>query len=199
MWSLTIANFTNSTGTDITLQKSVKLMRAITFCSTITPDYRYDKIVIDSIGNVYCPNKVCSDTLCVHKKTFHSLEWSDCQCPQCKSTCQMCINPLELPIVPSVLKFQQRIFFFKETQKSFQDVIGDGYCSTCTNQKCAYLSTNKKSSFYGCKKFNACSNLLNFPFADWKPTFSFFGRDRTHYFARKTSSDWEREKPSSFL
>ena len=36
-------------------------------------------------------------------------------------------------------------------------------------------------------------------FKDQKPTIMLFGRDGTHCFARKTSCDYEKEKPSPFL
>ena len=65
--------------------------------------------------------------------------------------------------------------------------------------KCVYISTNKTTSFYDCKKCKACCNVLNIPFRDQKPTIMLFGGDGTHCFARKTSRDYEKEKPSQFL
>ena len=75
--NLTIAKFTVSTRTDITFQTSVKLLRAFTIYSTFTRDCRYDKSNFNFFGNVFCQDKICSGILCVHKKTFHSLERSD--------------------------------------------------------------------------------------------------------------------------
>ena len=49
-------------------------------------------------------------------------------------------------------------------------IIGDVYCPTCRNEKCVYLSTNKTTSFYDCKKCKACLNVLNIPIKDQKPT-----------------------------
>ena len=80
-----------------------------------------------------------------------------------------------------------------------QETIGDVYCPTCRNEKCVYISTNKATSFYDCKKCKACCNVLNIPFRDQKPTIMLFGGDGTHCFARKTSRDYEKEKPSPFL
>ena len=40
---------------------------------------------------------------------------------------------------------------------------------------------------------------MNDPFKDQKPTIMLFGGDGTHYFAGKTSRDYEKEKPSPFL
>ena len=73
------------------------------------------------------------------------------------------------------------------------------YCPTCRNEKCAYISTNKTTSFFDCKKCKACCHVLNIPFKDQKPTIMLFGGDGTHCFARKTSRDYEKEKPSLFL
>ena len=80
-----------------------------------------------------------------------------------------------------------------------RETIGDVYCPTCRNQKCVYISTNKTTRFYDCKKCKACCNVLNIPFKDQKPTIMLFGGDDTHCFARKTSRDYEKEKPSPFL
>ena len=81
-----------------------------------------------------------------------------------------------------------------------RETIGDAHCSTCRDEKCVYISTNKPTSFYDynkCKK--ACCNVLNIHFKDQKPTIMFFGGDGTHCFASKTSRDYEKENPSSFL
>ena len=75
--------------------------------------------------------------------------------------------------------------------------IRDEYCPTCRNEKCVYLSTNKTTSFYNCKKCKACCHVLNIPFKDQKPKIMLFGGDGTHCFARKSSPDYE--KPSPFI
>ena len=80
-----------------------------------------------------------------------------------------------------------------------QETIGDVYCPTCRNEKSVYLSTNKTTSFYDCKKCKACCNALNITFMDQKPTTMLFGGDGTHCFAKKTSRDYEKEKPSPCL
>ena len=80
-----------------------------------------------------------------------------------------------------------------------RETIGDVYCPTCRNEKCVYLSTNKITSFYDCKKCKACCNNLNNPFKDQKPTIMLFGGDGTHCFAKKSSRDYEKGKPSTFL
>ena len=80
-----------------------------------------------------------------------------------------------------------------------REIVGDVYRPTCRNEKCVYLSTNKTTSFYDCKKCKACCNVLNILFKDQKPTIMLFGGDGTHCFARKTSRDYEKGKPSPFL
>ena len=72
-----IVKFKIYTRTDITLQTSVKKLRAITICSAFTPDCGYDNSPIILIGDVYCPNTKCLVKLCLHKKTFQYLGRSD--------------------------------------------------------------------------------------------------------------------------
>ena len=78
-----------------------------------------------------------------------------------------------------------------------RETIGDVFCPLCRNEKCVYLSTNKRTSFHDRKKCKACCHVSNNPFKDQKPAIMLFGGDRTHCFARKTSRDYE--KPSLFL
>ena len=78
-----------------------------------------------------------------------------------------------------------------------QETIGDVYCPKCRNEKCVYISTDKTTSFYDCKKCKACCHVLIIPFKDQKPTIMLFGGDGTHCSARKTSRDYE--KPSPFF
>ena len=80
-----------------------------------------------------------------------------------------------------------------------QETIRDVYCPTFRNEKCVYISTKKTTSFHDCKKCEAYCHVLNIPFKDQKPTIMLFGSDGTHCFARKTSRDYEKEKPSPFL
>ena len=42
-----------------------------------------------------------------------------------------------------------------------RETIGDVYCPTCRKEKCVYISTNKTTSFYDCKKCKACCHVLN--------------------------------------
>ena len=49
-----------------------------------------------------------------------------------------------------------------------RETIGDVHCPTCRNEKRVYISTNKTTSFYDCKKCKACCNVLNILFKDQK-------------------------------
>ena len=80
-----------------------------------------------------------------------------------------------------------------------RESIGDVYCPTCRNEKCVYFSTNKTTTFYDCEKCKVCCHVLNIPSRDQKPTIMLFGGDGTHCFARKTSREYEKEKPSPYL
>ena len=80
-----------------------------------------------------------------------------------------------------------------------RETIGDVFCPTCRNEKCAYISAKKTTSFYDCKKCKACCNVLNISFKDQKPSIMLFGGDGTHCLARKRSRDYEKEKPCPFL
>ena len=97
--------------------------------------------------------------------------------------------------------FQSTKFRRKElcVDNKVRETVGDVYCPTCRKEKCVYISTNKTTSFYGCKRCKTCYNVLNIPFKDQKLTIMLFGGDGTHCFARKTSPDYEKEKPSPFL
>ena len=99
------------------------------------------------------------------------------------------------------IPFQSTKFRKKElcVDNKIRETIGDVYCPSCRNEKCVYISTNKTTSFYGCKKCKACCSVLNIPFTEQKPTIMLFGGDGTHCFARRTSRDYEKEKPSPFL
>ena len=95
--------------------------------------------------------------------------------------------------------FQSTKFGKKElcVDNKVREIVGDVYCLTCRNENCVYISTNKTTSLYDCKKCKACCHALNIPFKDQKPTIMLFGGDGTHCIARKTSSD--HEKPSPFF
>ena len=87
------------------------------------------------------------------------------------------------------VSFQSTKYVKKEMCVDIIQTIGDVYCPTCRNEKCVNISTNKKNSFYDCKKCKACGLVLNIPFKliFQKLTINLFGGDGTHCFATKTS------------
>ena len=110
--TLTTVKLTISTGTDITLQTSVKQIRAITMYSAFTPDCGNDNSTIILIGDVYCPIAKCAGKLCLHKKIFQSLGRSDYQCPQCASVCQVRNIFFEHHTNSFFLSFSQGVYIF---------------------------------------------------------------------------------------
>ena len=100
-----------------------------------------------------------------------------------------------------IVPFQLTKYRKKElcVDNKVQETIGDVYCPTCTKEKCVYISTNKTFSFYDCNKCKPCCNVLKILLKDQKTTIMLFGGDGTHCFARKTSRDYEKEKPLPFL
>ena len=76
------------------------------------------------------------------------------------------------------------------------EFLGDLYCPTCENENCVYISTNKTSGFYDCKKCEASCYLLNIPFKKQKLTLTLFGGDGTCCCAKRTSRDYEKSSPS---
>ena len=97
------------------------------------------------------------------------------------------------------VRFQSIKYRKKELCVDNIKTIGDVHCPTCGKEKCVYVSTNKTTSFYDCKKCKACCHFLNIPFKDQKPPIMLFGCDDTHCFAKKSSRDYEKEKPAPFL
>ena len=95
--------------------------------------------------------------------------------------------------------FQSTKYRKKELCVDNIKTIRDVYSPTCRNEKYVYVSTNKTTSFYDGKKCKACCHVLNILFKDQKPTIMLFGVDGTHYFAKKSSGDYDKEKPSRFL
>ena len=126
--TLTIAIFTFSTKTDITLQTSLKSLRASTIWSKFTPDCRYDNIIIKLFGNVHCPNEMRFGKLCLNKKIFQPLSRCDHQCSQYTSSPQVRNIPFEEQTNWILLKCDQCFILFEKKQKSIQGVIGDVDC-----------------------------------------------------------------------
>ena len=132
-------------------------------CSAFTPGCGYDNSTVILNGDVYCLITKCSSKLCLHKKTFQSLDRSDYQVPQCGSVCQVRIIPLEDQTNSFYLSLGQGVYIFEESLNSFQDVMGDVYCpgKYCSNrEKCdslgGYVTTPRSiyaSGMCGCWLF----------------------------------------------
>ena len=76
------------------MQTNVTLLRALRMCGTISPFYCCDNSLIKSFVNVYCPNTMRLGIF-FSQKVSQSLDRSDYQCPQIKSTCQVRNTPCE--------------------------------------------------------------------------------------------------------
>ena len=124
-------------------------------CSAFTPDCGYDNSTIILIGDVFCTNTKCLGKVCLHKKTFHPLGRSDCQCSQCGSVCQVHSIPFEDQTNSSFWSRGQGVYIFEKSPKSVRDVIGDVFCpgKYCSNrEKCESLGgyvTTPRSIYAG--------------------------------------------------
>ena len=116
--TLTIVKFTTSTRTDITLQTSVKKLRAIAMFSALTLDCEYDNSTIILIGDVYCPNTKWLGKLCLHRKPFQYVNSDDYQRPQCACVCQLGNINFEDQTNSFFLSFGQGVYIFKGSPKS---------------------------------------------------------------------------------
>ena len=88
------------------------------------------------------------------------------------------------------------LYFSKRRKQRFQDVIGDVCCPNCPTENYVYVSANKNSSLYGCKKCKDCSHGLKI---EDPKSIIMFGGNGTHCIAKKTSRHYENEKLSPFL
>ena len=181
------------------------------------------RTIQDVIGDVYCPGKSCLNReKCESIAAYVTTPRSIYGCGKCGDWLLLHKVPFTLQEHVKTTKTDRTRFSllkkrapnkqlllnvpFQSTKygkiemcvdKKVRETIGDVYCPTCRNEKCVYLSTNKTTSFYDCKKCKACCHVLNIPFKDQKRTIMLFGGDGTHCFARKSSRDYE--KPSPFL
>ena len=178
------------------------------------------KSVQEVIGDVYCPAKTCLNRqkcksiggyvttprsiygcdncgawLFVYKVPFKLQEYVKTKKKQTKHVFSLLKKSLPDKQIFINVPFQSTKYGKKElcVDNKVREIIGDVYCPTCP--KCVYLSTNKTTSLYDCKKCKACYHVLNIPFRDQKPTIMLFDGDGTHCFARKTSRDYERPSP----
>ena len=96
--------------------------------------------------------------------------------------------------------FQSTKFRKKQlcVDKKERETIGNVYCPTCRHEKCVYISTNKTTSSYDCKKCKACYNVLNIPFKDQKPTNMLFGGDGTHFLQERRVASTKKKNHLHF-
>ena len=173
------ANVTISTGTNFTLQTSVKKLRAITMCSTTNPDFPFDQRNMKLIGKGFCPKYLGSNIFFVCTKTFYNL------------LVEATINVLNASpgVTCARLTLNNKQFrfswcvgtgftFFKKTQNQLKMILGICFDSKWKQKSCFHFS-QKKCTFYDCEKCKACSHVLDIPFREQKPTKSFFHGD-TH-------------------
>ena len=99
------------------------------------------------------------------------------------------------------VRFQPTKYGKKElcVYNKLRETIGDVYCQTYRNEKCVYISTNETTSFYDCKSGKPAATFWIFPWRTQNRHICCFFCDGTNCFARKTSRDYEKEKPSPFL
>ena len=181
------------------------------------------KLIQDVIGDVYCPDKYCFNReKCESLDGYVTTPWSIYGCGKCGAwlfvhevlfmSQEHVKTTKQTKHAFSLLKKwtwhpTNRCYLmphFNQANKEFcvdnkvQETIGDVFCPTCRNEKCVYISTSKTTSVYDCKNCKACYHVLNILFKEQQPTTMLFGGDGTHCFARKTSRDYEKEKPSPF-
>ena len=116
----TNAKFTISTRIDITLQTSVKKLRAIKICNAFIPDCGHDNSTNILNKDVYCPDTKCLGKLCLHKKTFQSLGRSRYQGPECASLCQVCKIFFEDQTNSFFCRLTRASTFLKRVQNQFR-------------------------------------------------------------------------------
>ena len=115
--TLTIVEFTISTRTVITLQTSVKQLRAITMCSSFTPDCGYNNSTVILIGDVCCPNTKCPGRLCLHKKTYQLSIINACNARLCV---RGAIFLLKIKEIPFSCRLAKSFTFLKRIQNQFR-------------------------------------------------------------------------------
>ena len=167
------------------------------------------KSVQDVVGDVYCPGKYCFNReKCESLDGYVTTPRSIYGCGKCGAWLFVHKVPFLLQEHVKTTKRDKTRFFFAKNNMNLvpnkqllrnvpfhltkyrkkelcmdnkvQEAIGDVYCPTCRYEKCVYISTNKTTSFYDCKKCKACCHVLNIPSKDQKPTFMLFGGDGTH-------------------
>ena len=150
------------------------------------------KSIQDVIGDGYCPGKYCFNTeKCESLDSYVTTPRSHYGSGNC-GACLFVHKVLMFQEHVKTTKTDKTRFFFPKKKmrllpdkqlfinvpiqstknrreelcadSKVQEIIGDGYCPSCRNENCVYLSTNKTSSFYRSRKCKACTHETNIPF-----------------------------------
>ena len=96
----------------------------------------------------------------------------------------------------------QGIHIFEETQKSLGDISGNADCpgSFCSKQNCRFVHTWRENveNCYQCLQSRASSHVCIIFSRIKNQKIKLFGGDGTYCIVKRTSTDYENEKPSPF-
>ena len=104
------------TRTDITLQTSVKFLRAITMCSALTPDCGYNNSTFILIGDNYCPNKCVQVDFACTKRLFNHLAEAIINVRKVGLCARCAIFLLKIKKIPFSCRLVKGFTFLKRTQ-----------------------------------------------------------------------------------
>ena len=155
-------------------------------CNAFTPDCGYDNSTIILIGDVFCPNTKCLCTLCLHKKTFQSLDRSNYQCPQCGSVCQVRNFFLKIKQITFSCRLVKDFTFLKEPK-----IISRCYCGCMLSWQ--VLFHRREMRIY-CR---LCSNS-EIPFWLWK-VWSLIVCSQGSFYVTRTRKDDKNKQNAFFL
>ena len=186
------------------------------------------KSVQDVIGDVYCPGKYCSNReKCESLGGYVRSPRSNYACGKCGAWLFVHKDPFMLQEHVKTTKTDKiRLSLLEKDDLGTQQTTIT-YCPISINQKierkncvrttkyerlsemCIVQHVEMKSSFISqpikrlvsttVKIAKLAATFWIFFLKDQKPTIMLFGGDGAHFFARKTSRDYEKEKPSPFL
>ena len=121
--NLSVAKVSISTKTAITLQTSVKKLRAFTMCSAFSPDCGYDNSTFNLIGDVFCPKKsvrvkfACTKGLFKRSAEAFINVRNEHLCARCPKLL------LKIKQIPFSFLLVKRFTFMKRLQKQFKMIL----------------------------------------------------------------------------
>ena len=98
-------------------------MRAFTLCGVFTLDSRCDRSFSKLIGNVFFPNTMFLDILCVPKKTFPSLDRSLYHYTQGEFMCHVGNNPFEEQTNSFFLNLAEVLTYLKRLENQLKMLL----------------------------------------------------------------------------